>query len=314
MIKNSISRSPLKVVFMGTPVFSIKPLQELINSRHSVEAIYTQPPRKSGRGMKKNNSPIHNLALENNITVLTPLNFNEKNIIDTLEELSPDIIVVSAYGIILPKEVLKLPRFGCLNIHASILPRWRGAAPIQRSMMAGDKQTGISFMLMDEGLDTGSVLNNFEIPINYKYNAKFLHDELSRKAASELINTMDEYVNGSIVKTPQENIGITYASKILKDESRLDWSKTSQEIFFSIKALNPFTGTWFESKENKRIKILDAEVNSLCGKPGEVLDSLIIGCGENSLKILDVQPEGGKEMSVDDFLRGNQINIGCIMN
>lgn len=314
MIKNSISRSPLKVVFMGTPVFSIKPLQELINSRHSVEAIYTQPPRKSGRGMKKNNSPIHNLALENNITVLTPLNFNEKNIIDTLEELSPDIIVVSAYGIILPKEVLKLPRFGCLNIHASILPRWRGAAPIQRSMMAGDKQTGISFMLMDEGLDTGSVLNNFEIPINYKYNAKFLHDELSRKAASELINTMDEYVNGSIVETPQENIGITYASKILKDESRLDWSKTSQEIFFSIKALNPFPGTWFESKENKRIKILDAEVNSLCGKPGEVLDSLIIGCGENSLKILDVQPEGGKEMSVDDFLRGNPINIGCIMN
>ena len=288
MIKNSISSSPLKVVFMGTPVFSIKPLQELINSRHSVEAIYTQPPRKSGRGMKKNNSPIHNLALENNITVLTPLNFNEKNIIDTLEELSPDIIVVSAYGIILPKEVLKIPQFGCLNIHASILPRWRGAAPIQRSMMAGDKQTGISFMLMDEGLDTGSVLNNFEIPINYKYNAKFLHDELSRKAASELINTMDEYVNGSIVKTPQENIGITYASKILKDESRLDWSKTSQEIFFSIKALNPFPGTWFESKENKRIKILDAEVNSLCGKPGEVLDSLIIGCGENSLKILDV--------------------------
>ena len=314
MIKNSISSSPLKVVFMGTPVFSIKPLQELINSRHSVEAIYTQPPRKSGRGMKKNNSPIHNLALENNITVLTPLNFNEKNIIDTLEELSPDIIVVYAYGIILPKEVLKIPQFGCLNIHASILPRWRGAAPIQRSMMAGDKQTGISFMLMDEGLDTGSVLNNFEIPINYKYNAKFLHDELSRKAASELINTMDEYVNGSIVKTPQENIGITYASKILKDESRLDWSKTSQEIFFSIKALNPFPGTWFESKENKRIKILDAEVNSLCGKPGEVLDSLIIGCGENSLKILDVQPEGGKEMSVDDFLRGNPINIGCIMN
>ena len=314
MIKNSISSSPLKVVFMGTPVFSIKPLQELINSRHSVEAIYTQPPRKSGRGMKKNNSPIHNLALENNITVLTPLNFNEKIIIDTLEELSPDIIVVSAYGIILPKEVLKIPQFGCLNIHASILPRWRGAAPIQRSMMAGDKQTGISFMLMDEGLDTGSVLNNFEIPINYKYNAKFLHDELSRKAASELINTMDEYVNGSIVETPQENIGITYASKILKDESRLDWSKTSQEIFFSIKALNPFPGTWFESKENKRIKILDAEVNSLCGKPGEVLDSLIIGCGESSLKILDVQPEGGKEMSVDDFLRGNPINIGCIMN
>ena len=314
MIKNSISSSPLKVVFMGTPTFSIKPLQELISSRHSVEAVYTQPPRKSGRGMKKNNSPIHNLALENNITVLTPLNFNEKNITATLEELSPDIIVVSAYGIILPKEVLKIPRFGCLNIHASILPRWRGAAPIQRSMMAGDKQTGISFMLMDEGLDTGSVLNNFEIPINYKYNAKFLHDELSRKAASELINTMDEYVNGSIVKTPQENIGITYASKILKDESRLDWSKTSQEIFFSIKALNPFPGTWFETKENKRIKILDAEMNSLCGKPGEVLDSLIIGCGENSLKILDVQPEGGKEMSVDDFLRGNPINIGCIMN
>ena len=132
MIKDSFSQSPLKIVFMGTPVFSIKPLQELINSRHSVEAVYTQPPRKSGRGMRKNNSPIHDLALENNISILTPLNFNEKDSMNTLKEIAPDIIIVSAYGIILPKEVLELPRFGCLNIHASILPRWRGAAPIQR--------------------------------------------------------------------------------------------------------------------------------------------------------------------------------------
>ena len=314
MIKDSFSQSPLKIVFMGTPVFSIKPLQELINSRHSVEAVYTQPPRKSGRGMRKNNSPIHDLALENNISILTPLNFNEKDSMNTLKEIAPDIIIVSAYGIILPKEVLELPRFGCLNIHASILPRWRGAAPIQRSMMAGDKYTGISFMLMDEGLDTGSVLNNFEVPINYKYNAEFLHDKLSYKAASKLINTIEQYVKGSITAIPQEDLGITYASKILKSESRLDWSKTSQEIFFSIKALNPFPGAWFESHKNKRIKILDAEENALCGKPGEVLDSLIIGCGENSLKVLNVQPEGGKEMRVDDFLRGNPINIGYIMN
>ena len=314
MIKDSFSQSPLKIVFMGTPVFSIKPLQELINSRHSVEAVYTQPPRKSGRGMRKNNSPIHDLALENNISILTPLNFNEKDSMNTLKEIAPDIIIVSAYGIILPKEVLELPRFGCLNIHASILPRWRGAAPIQRSMMAGDKYTGISFMLMDEGLDTGSVLNNFEVPINYKYNAEFLHDKLSYKAASKLINTIEQYVKGSITAIPQEDLGITYASKILKSESRLDWSKTSQEIFFSIKALNPFPGTWFESHKNQRIKILDAEENTLCGKPGEVLDSLIIGCGENSLKILNVQPEGGKEMRVDDFIRGNPINIGYIMN
>ena len=314
MIKDHFSQSSLRIVFMGTPVFSIKPLQELINSRHSLEAVYTQPPRKSGRGMRKNNSPIHDLALENNIPVLTPFNFNEKDSINTLEEIAPDIIIVSAYGIILPKEVLELPRFGCLNIHASILPRWRGAAPIERSMMAGDKYTGISFMLMDEGLDTGSVLNNFEVPINYEHNAEFLHDKLSYKAASELINIIEQYVKGSITAIPQENLGITYASKILKSESRIDWSKTSQEIFLSIKALNPFPGTWFESQENKRIKILDAEESGLCGKPGEVLDSLIIGCGENSLKILNVQPEGGKEMKVDDFLRGNPINIGYIMN
>ena len=314
MIKDSFSQSPLKIVFMGTPVFSIKPLQELINSRHSVEAVYTQPPRKSGRGMRKNNSPIHDLALENNISILTPLNFNEKDSMNTLKEIAPDIIIVSAYGIILPKEVLELPRFGCLNIHASILPRWRGAAPIQRSMMAGDKYTGISFMLMDEGLDTGSVLNNFEVPINYKYNAEFLHDKLSYKAASKLINTIEQYVKGSITAIPQEDLGITYASKILKSESRLDWSKTSQEIFFSIIALNPFAGSWFDSHKYKRIKIFDAEESGLCGKPGEVLDSLIIGCGENSLKVLNVQPEGGKEMRVDDFLRGNPINIGYIMN
>ena len=180
-------------------------------------------------------------------------------------------------------------------------------------MMAGDKFSGISFMVMDEGLDTGSVISKFEIPINYKHNAGFLHDELSSKASSELINTINQYVNGLITAIPQNNSGVTYASKIMKDESRLDWLKTSKEIFFTIRALNPFPGTWFKSNLDKRIKIIDAVEDSLSGKPGEVLDSLIIACGENSLKILAVQPEGGNQMSVDDFLRGNPIKIGSIL-
>jgi methionyl-tRNA formyltransferase len=313
MNKEFISQSPLKVVFMGTPNFSVNPLRVLIDSIHNIEAVYTQPPRKSGRGMKKNNSPVHTLALHNNIPVITPLNFSEESVITSLREISPDIIIVSAYGIILPKDILNLPRFGCLNIHASILPRWRGAAPIQRSMMAGDKFSGISFMVMDEGLDTGSVISKFEIPINYKHNAGFLHDELSSKASSELINTINQYVNGFVTAIPQNNSGVTYASKIMKDESRLDWLKTSKEIFFTIRALNPFPGTWFKSNLDKRIKIIDAVEDSLSGKPGEVLDSLIIACGENSLKILAVQPEGGNQMSVDDFLRGNPIKIGSIL-
>ena len=314
MIKDHFSQSPLKIVFMGTPNFSVNPLKALIESKHSLEAVYTQPPRKSGRGMKQNNSPVHNLALDNNIPVLTPLNFKEKNIIFALKEISPDIIIVSAYGIILPKDVLYLPRFGCLNIHASILPRWRGAAPIQRSMMAGDETTGISFMLMDEGLDTGPVLSKFEVSINYKHNSNFLHNELSNKASSELINAIEKYVDGLIVPIPQQESGTTYASKIMKSESKLDWSKSSKEIFLSIKALNPIPGTWFKSLSDKRIKILEAIECPLKGRPGEIIDTLVIGCGENSLKILEVQPEGGNKMHIDDFLRGNPMKVGSILN
>ena len=314
MINVSGYNSPLRIVFMGTPDFSVNPLKILIKSKHSVEAVYTQPPRRSGRGMKSNNSPVHDLALSNNIPVLTPPNFTQHEDVISLKEISPDIIIVSAYGIILPKKILSLPRFGCLNIHASLLPRWRGAAPIQRCMMEGDKETGISFMVMDEGLDTGGVIAKFKIPINYKYNGGLLHNELSDKASSELIHTIEGYVSGSISEVPQETIGATYASKILKSESRIDWNYRAEDIFLLIRALNPSPSPWFLSPGGKRIKVLEAAIDPLESKSGEVMDSLTVGCGEKSLRVLKVQPEGGKKMDAKDYLRGNPIEIGSILN
>ena len=306
--------SPLRIVFMGTPNFSVNPLKALIESKHSVEAVYTQPPRRSGRGMKSNNSPVHDLALNNDIPVFTPSNFTQDEDILRLKEISPDIVIVSAYGIILPKKVLSLPRFGCLNIHASLLPRWRGAAPIQRCMMEGDKETGISFMVMDEGLDTGGVVAKFKIPINYKYNGDLLHNVLSDKASSELIDIIEGYASGNITEIPQETIGATYASKILKSESRIDWNNKADDIFLLIRALNPFSSPWFLSPGGKRIKVLEAAIDPFGSSSGEVVDSLTVGCGEKSLRILSVQPEGRKRMDIKDYLRGNPIEVGSILN
>ena len=314
MINASDYNSTLRVVFMGTPDFSVNPLKALIESKHSVEAVYTQPPRRSGRGMKSNNSPVHDLALNNDIPVFTPSNFTQDEEILRLKEISPDIVIVSAYGIILPKKVLSLPRFGCLNIHASLLPRWRAAAPIQRCMMEGDKETGISFMVMDEGLDTGGVVAKFKIPINYKYNGDLLHNVLSDKASSELIDIIEGYASGNITEIPQETIGATYASKILKSESRIDWNNKADDIFLLIRALNPFSSPWFLSPGGKRIKVLEAAIDPFGSSSGEVVDSLTVGCGEKSLRILSVQPEGRKRMDIKDYLRGNPIEVGSILN
>tara|TARA_B100000212_G_scaffold274534_1_gene214041 strand:- start:251 stop:1207 length:957 start_codon:yes stop_codon:yes gene_type:complete len=312
---SSKNHPPLKIIFMGTPNFSIKPLKALLRSTNKIIAIYSQPPRKSGRGMKMNKTPVHTFGEEKKIPVYTPQNFKNDNDIAFIKDLNPDIIIVSAYGLILPKKILNIPKFGCLNIHASILPRWRGAAPIERSIMSGDKETGITFMLMDEGLDTGMIIKKFPIKINQDMNAKSLHDKLSLLASDNIIKTLSEYVNGEIKPFNQDHEGITYAEKIQKVECRISWEKSADEILHLIRGLSPYPGAWFLSKKNKRVKVLDAKILQIKNnfKPGEVIGEKIIACGNNAIEILSVKPEGKKIMYIEEYLRGNSMSVGEIL-
>ena len=308
--------TPLKIIFMGTPDFSIKPLKALLGSIHKIIAIYSQPPKKSGRGMKENKTPIHTFGDDKKIPVYTPQNFKNDSDIAFVKDLNPDIIIVSAYGLILPKKILDIPKFGCLNIHASILPRWRGAAPIQRSIMSGDKETGITFMLMDEGLDTGMIIKKFPIKIDQDMNAKSLHDKLSLLASDNLLDTLCKYVNGKIQPFNQEEEGITYAEKIQKIECRISWEKNADEILHLIRGLSPYPGAWFLNKKNKRVKVLDARILNIENnfQPGEVISEQVIACGDGAIEILSVKPEGKKTMYVEDYLRGNSMSVGEILN
>ncbi len=311
----SKTNSPLKIIFMGTPNFSIEPLKALLGSAHKIIAIYSQPPRKSGRGMKENKTPVHTFGEDAKIPVYTPQNFKNDNEIAFIKDLDPDIIIVSAYGLILPKKILNIPKFGCLNIHASILPRWRGAAPIERSIMNGDEETGITFMLMDEGLDTGMIVKKFPIKIDQNMNAKSLHDKLSLLASDNLIDTLYKYVNDEIQPYNQEEEGITYAEKIQKVECRISWKKSADEVLHLIRGLSPYPGAWFLSKKNKRVKVLDARISHIKNnfKPGEVISEQVIACGKNAIEILSVKPEGKKVMNIEDYLRGNSMLVGEIL-
>jgi methionyl-tRNA formyltransferase len=266
--------------------------------------------------MKENKTPVHVFGEDEKIPVYTPQNFKNDNDISFIKDLNPDIIIVSAYGLILPKEILDIPKFGCLNIHASILPRWRGAAPIERSIMSGDKQTGITFMLMDEGLDTGMIIKKFPIKIDQDMNAKSLHDKLSLLASDNLIDTLCKYVNGEIQPFNQEEEGITYAEKIQKIECRISWEKSADEILHLIRGLSPYPGAWFLNKKNKRVKVLDARILNIENnfQPGEVISEQVIACGDGAIEILSVKPEGKKTMYAEDYLRGNSMSVGEILN
>ena len=312
---SSKTRSPLKIIFMGTPDFSIKPLKVLLGSAHKIIAIYSQPSRKSGRGMRVNKTPVHAFGEDEKIPVYTPQNFKNDNEIAFIKDLNPDIIIVCAYGLILPKKILDIPKFGCLNIHASILPRWRGAAPIERSIMNGDEETGITFMLMDEGLDTGMIIKKFPIKIDQNMNAKSLHDKLSLLASNNLIDTLCKYVNEEIKPFNQGEEGITYAEKIQKVECRISWKKSADEVLHLIRGLSPYPGAWFLSKKNKRVKVLDARISHIKNnfKPGEVISEQVIACGKNAIEILSVKPEGKKVMNIEDYLRGNSMLVGEIL-
>ena len=312
-------RNKKSVIFMGTPDFAV-PSLEKIHKEYHLLSVYTQPPKKSGRGLRTKLNPIHEISNDYNLPVKTPQNFKSFDIIEEIKNLRPDFIIVVAYGIILPKTVLDIPNFFCLNGHASDLPRWRGAAPIQRAIEAGDKTTAACAMIMEETLDTGPVITKKKINILNKDTASSLHDKLSKLTANVLIESMDKIIQNKYKPIKQKITGITYANKITSNDTLINWSQNNEEILRKLRSLSNWPGGWTYHNHN-RIRIHEAKkiefsVGKENIKPGEFIGysgngSPIIQCGSNSfLEITQIQKEGKKKMNSQDFLRGYKINIG----
>ncbi len=300
--------SPLRIAFMGTPDFSVGVLAALVEAGHDVVVVYSQPPRKAGRGMDLKKSPVHEFAEARNIEVRTPKSLKSEDEQQKFADLKLDVAIVVAYGLLLPMPILEAPRLGCLNLHASLLPRWRGAAPIQRAIMAGDAETGVMVMQMDEGLDTGPVLGTERLAITGEMTASGLHDELARIGAPLMVATLEKLAAGDITPAEQSEDGVTYAKKIDKAEARIDWSRPATELDCHIRGLSPFPGAYFEivrKGKPERVKVLRATPVAGNGVPGTALDdALTIACGEGALQLIDVQRAGKGRTSAEEFLRG----------
>ena len=302
---------PLNVVFMGTPDFAVPSLAEIVSSGHTVRRVYTQPPRRSGRGKLVTKSPVHQFADVMGLPVETPASFRKPSAIDGLEAVDADVACVVAYGQILPQRALDAPRDGCLNLHASLLPRWRGAAPVQRAIMAGDAQTGVQIMQMARGLDTGDVLLSETVDIRPTDTAATLGQRLAQVGAGMWPRVLGALERGALSPTPQTGEP-TYAHKIDKAEARLDWSRPARELDCHIRGLAPFPGAWCEI-DGRRVKVhLGAPEHGVEGaEPGEVLDDrLLVQCGGGALRLVTVQPAGKPRMSADDFLHGTPVRAG----
>jgi methionyl-tRNA formyltransferase len=303
----------MRLIFMGSPDFSIAPLADLLGAGHEVVAIYCQPPRRSGRGQSQNHVPVHVYADEKGIPVHTPESLKDADAQKVFSEIDADVAVVAAYGLILPPQILAAPRFGCINIHASLLPRWRGAAPIQRAIMAGDEATGITIMKMDKGLDTGAILLSEEIPITSDMDAQKLHDALSEMGARLIITALGFLEDGTLASHPQPSEGVTYADKITSSENQLNWQRPAAETGRIVRALAP--RCWFEY-DGERIRVISAEViddGALSETPGLVLDDhLMIACATGALRPLRLQRAGKAALDAVDFLRGCPIPKGTV--
>jgi methionyl-tRNA formyltransferase len=297
---------------MGTPDFAVPLLAELIAAGHDIAAVYSQPARPKGRGMKEEPSPVARLALAHGLEVRTPVSLRQPEPQAAFAALSLDVAVVAAYGLILPKPILDAPRLGCWNLHGSLLPRWRGAAPIQRAVMAGDSETGVMVMRMEEGLDTGPVLLTEKTPIGRK-TAGELTGELASLGAKLMARGLKLLASGNAATTPQAETGATYAKKILKDEARIDWTKPAAEIDCHIRALSPWPGAFTEAN-GERLKILFAEPVNGSGAPGTVLDDqLTIACGAGAVRLLRVQRPGKSALNAADLLRGWSLAKGTVL-
>jgi methionyl-tRNA formyltransferase len=301
----------LRLAFLGTPDFAVPTLVELIGQGHDIACVYAQPPRPKGRGLGTEPSPVHALALAHKIPVRTPATLKDAAQQELFAALNLDAAIVVAYGLILPKPILDAPRLGCFNLHGSLLPRWRGAAPIQRAIMAGDAETGVMSMRMEEGLDTGPVLMAERMPVGRKTYGE-LHDELARLGADLMARTLAALERGSIAEQPQPVEGATYAKKIAKEEAHIDWHKPAREIDCLIRGLSPFPGAWSEAK-GERIKILNCELASGNGVPGTLLDGVLtVACGDGALRLTRLQRPGKSAMDASEVLRGFALPPGTL--
>ncbi|MEP1931997.1 MAG: methionyl-tRNA formyltransferase [Roseibium sp.] len=310
----------LRVVFMGTPEFSVPTLMEIVGQGHDVVACYSQPPRPAGRGMDLKKSPVHEAAESFGIPVFTPTSLKDADEQAAFAALNADVAVVVAYGLILPKAILDAPEHGCLNLHASILPRWRGAAPINRAIMAGDMETAVQVMRMEEGLDTGAVCMSESITISENMTAGELHDQLSGLGGDLIRRALGALSWGGLTDTPQSEDGVTYAAKLSKQETRIDWFRSAQEVHNHIRGLSPFPGAWCEMElggKTERIKVLRSVLTDANGTAGTVLDTSdvpVIACATGAVRLEQVQRAGKKPMSGADFLRGASLSDSTVLD
>ena len=300
----------MRIIFMGSPDFAVPTLDALVDAGHEVVAAYTQPPRPAGRGKSERPTPVEERAGELGIEVRSPKSLKGEAEQEAFAELEADVAVVAAYGLILPQPILDAPMLGCLNVHGSLLPRWRGAAPVQRAIMAGDEATGVTIMQMEAGLDTGPMLLKRALEIEDK-NAAQLTEELAKLGAVMMVEVLADLPEFEPIEQPDD--GVTYAAKISKEEARIDWSRPAAELVRQIQGLAPFPGAWFEAN-GERIKLLAAEITTSHGAPGEVIDDqLTIGCGNGALRPTQVQRAGKGVMSAEELLRGFFIAKGKVL-
>lgn len=305
----------LRIIFMGTPEFSVPTLRTLVDAGHQIVAVYSQPPRPGGRrGLDLQKSPVHQAAELLGLPVFTPVNFKDQEEREKFRALDADVAVVVAYGLLLPEAILTGTRDGCYNGHASLLPRWRGAAPIQRAIMAGDAKTGMMVMKMDKGLDTGPVALTREVEIGPSMTAGELHDKLMHVGAKAIGEAMVALESGNLPLTPQPDDGVLYASKIDKGETRIDFAKAAADVHNHIRGLAPFPGAWFELEiggKPERVKVLGSELAEGNGPAGELLsDDLVVACATGAIRLTRLQKAGGKPLPAADFLRGTPLTRG----
>jgi len=299
----------LRLAFMGTPDFAVPTLAELIAQGHDIAAVYSQPPRPKGRGMALEPGPVHKFAESAKLPVRTPLSLKTAEEHAAFAALNIDAAIVVAYGLLLPKPILDAPKLGCFNLHGSLLPRWRGAAPIQRAVMAGDAETGVMVMQMEEGLDTGPVLMAERTSIGRKTSGE-LTSELSRLGADLMVRALGALERGAVTPQPQSEDGVTYARKILKEEARIDWTRSAHEADCHIRGLSPFPGAWTDVN-GERLKVLYAEPVTGNGRAGITLDdALTVACGDGAVRLRKVQRAGGKAMDADALLKGFAVAAG----
>ncbi|MGH6789682.1 MAG: methionyl-tRNA formyltransferase [Pseudolabrys sp.] len=303
----------MRLIFMGTPDFAVPTLVELAARGHEIAAVYTRAAKPAGRGMDVQETPVAREAGKLGLPVVTPAALKGEDAQAAFRARNADAAVVVAYGLLLPKAVLDAPKLGCFNVHASLLPRWRGAAPINRAIMVGDAETGVTIMKMNEGLDTGAMAMAERAPILPDMTAGDLHDALARLGADLMLRALAALERGSLSLTPQSESGVTYAAKISKDETRIDWRKSWQEVHNHIRGLSPFPGAWFEL-DGVRVKVLRSTRGEGAGAAGTALDGkLTIACGQGAVRLTQVQRAGAKAMSAEEFLRGAPVKAAAVI-